>query len=99
MNIRLLPPVSVAEQTRVVNGRTYTATPGNVVDVLDSDAAELQNNGWIFVAPSGPTASRPSGALGLYQASPGATYFDVTLGKLIVSDGQTWRDPVNGNAV
>jgi hypothetical protein len=99
MNIRLLPPVSVPAQTRLVNGRTYSSTPGNVVDVLDSDAAELQSNGWIFVAPSGPTASRPSGALGLYQASPGATYFDVTLGKLIVYDGANWRSPVDGSAV
>jgi hypothetical protein len=53
MNIRLLPPVSVPAQTRLVNGRTYSSTPGNVVDVLDSDAAELQSNGWIFVARQG----------------------------------------------
>lgn len=99
MNIRLLPPVAVSEQTRVVNGRTYSSTPGNVVDVLDADAQELQANGWVWVSASGPTASRPSGTLGLYSAAAGQQYFDTTLGKLIISDGQNWRDPSNGNAV
>jgi hypothetical protein len=99
MNIRLLPPISVPAQTRVVNGRTYSSTPGNVVDVLDADAQEPQANGWIPVAPSGPTSSRPVGTLGLYQSAPGSTFFDTTLGKLIISDGATWRDVSNGNSV
>jgi hypothetical protein len=89
----------VAEQVRTVNGRTYSSTPGNVIDVLDADAQELQANGWIPIAPSGPTSERPAGTLGLYNALPGATYFDVTINKLIISDGASWRDPVNGNAV
>jgi hypothetical protein len=99
MNIRLLPPVSVSEQTRVVNGRTYTATPGNVVDVYDADAQELQANGWIPIAPSGPTMARPAGTLGQYTNLPGSMFYDTTIGKLIISDGQAWRDPSNGNAV
>jgi hypothetical protein len=99
MNIRLIPPVSVSEQTRVVNGRTYSAAPGSVVDVLDADAQELQANGWIAVAASGPTSARPTGTLGLYNTLPGATYFDVTINKLIISDGQTLRDPATGGAV
>jgi hypothetical protein len=88
MNIRLLPPVSVPAQTRVVNGRSYTAAPGSVIDVYDADAEQLQANGWIPVAPSGPTGARPSGTLGLYTAAAGSTFFDMTLGKLIISDGQ-----------
>jgi hypothetical protein len=99
MNIRLLPPVAVAAQTRIVNGRSYSSTPGNVVDVLDSDAAVLQANGWIWVSASGPTSARPTGTLGLYSAAAGQSYFDTTLGKLIVSDGQNWRDPATGSAV
>ena len=99
MNIRLLPPVSASEQTRVINGRTYSTAPGNVIDVWDADAQQLQANGWIPVAPSGPTSARPTGALGLYSAAAGQSYFDTTLGKLIISDGQNWRDPANGNAV
>jgi hypothetical protein len=58
MNIRMLPPVSVPAQTRIVNGRTYSSTPGNTVDVLDSDAAELQSNGWVGYAHPAP---RPRG--------------------------------------
>jgi hypothetical protein len=44
-------------------------------------------------------ASRPSSAPGLYQAVPGQQYFDTTLSKLVIYDGQSWRDPVNGTAV
>src|ERR1700751_821054 len=99
MNIRLVPPVSVSGQTRVVNGRTYSSTPGRVGDVFDADAEQLEANSWIPVAPSGPTSARPTGALGLYSAAAGQSYFDTTLGKLIISDGQAWRDPATGNAV
>jgi hypothetical protein len=70
-----------------------------VIDVYDADAQELEANGWIPVAPSGPTSARPAGTLGLYSAAAGSTFFDTTLGKLIFSDGETWRDPANGNAV
>jgi hypothetical protein len=99
MNIRLLPPVSVSEQTRVVNGRSYTAAPGSVIDVYDADAEQLEANGWIPIAPSGPTSARPTGTLGLYSAAAGQSFFDTTIGKYIVSDGVSWRDPANGNAV
>jgi hypothetical protein len=99
MNIRMLPPPVAAYQTLAVNGRTYSAAPGNAIDVLDSDAEVLQSNHWIAVAPSGPTSARPNGTLGIFSAAPGSTFFDTTLGKLIVSDGQNWRDPSNGNAV
>jgi hypothetical protein len=78
---------------------SYTASPGSVIDVLDADAEQLEANGWIAVAPSGPTSARPAGTLGLYQASPGQLYYDTTISKLIISDGQTWRDPSTGNAV
>jgi hypothetical protein len=82
-----------------VLGRTYSSTPGNIVDVLDADAQELQANGWVWISASGPSTTRPTGTLGLYSAAAGQWYYDVTIGKLIVSDGQTWRDPSNGNAV
>jgi hypothetical protein len=99
MNIRLLPPVPVSKQTIAINGRGYSAAPGSVVDVLDVDAQELQANGWIPVAPSGPTSARPTGTLGLYSAAAGQTFYDTTIGKLIISDGQSWRDPATGGAV
>jgi hypothetical protein len=99
MNIRLLPPIEPSHDAYVINGRSYSASPGSVLDVLDYDAAVLEANGWIHVAPSGPTSARPTGRLGLYSAAAGQSYFDTTLGKLIISDGQNWRDPANGNAV
>jgi hypothetical protein len=99
MNIRLLPPVSVSEQTLVIHGRSYSAAPGNFLDVLDADAQELEANGWIAIAPSGPSSARPVGTLGVFSASAGQSFFDTTLGKLIISDGQTWRDPATGGAV
>jgi hypothetical protein len=99
MNIRLLPPVAAALQTRVVNGRSYSAAPGGVVDVYDADAQELEANGWIAVAPSGPTSARPTGTLGQYTATPGFLYYDTTISKLVIFDGANWRDPSNGSSV
>jgi hypothetical protein len=99
MNIRLLPPTAAAYQTIVVKGRTYSAIPGTTIDVYDADAEQLEANGWIPIAPSGPTSARPAGALGLYSAAAGQSFFDKTLGKLIISDGVSWRDPANGGAV
>jgi hypothetical protein len=49
--------------------------------------------------PSGPTSARPVGTLGQYTNLPGSMYFDTTLSKLIISDGVSWRDLANGNAV
>jgi hypothetical protein len=99
VSIRLLGPVEPALQTRIVNNRSYTAAAGSVIDVLDSDAQVLQANGFIFVAPSGPTSARPAGTLGLYSAAAGSTFYDTTIGKFIVSDGVNWRDVSNGNSV
>jgi hypothetical protein len=98
----MLPPTKIAQQSAVINGRSYASTPGNVVDVVDADAAQLCANGWIKVAFSGPTSGRPgtSQANGMYfVAAAGTHFFDTTLGKLVVFDGSTWRDPNNGNAV
>ncbi len=99
MNIRMLGPVAVAQQTRVVNGRSYTAAAGVEIDVIDCDAMIFQANGWTWVAPSGPSSARPTGTQGLYPAKVGAEFFDVTLGYLIRFDGGAWRNPANGAAV
>lgn len=99
MNRRLLPPTNPAYMSRTVNGRTYSRSPGIALDVPDFDAGMLSANGWIDCGPSGATAQRPSGMVGLYNASAGTKFFDTTLGLTIVSDGTNWRDPNNGNAV
>jgi len=99
---RMLPPVSVGEQTRVINGRTYSASPGVALDIFDSDAQTLSANGWLKVALSGPSSARPSpnpNGTPPYLAAAGFHYIDTTLGKLVVFDGQVWRDPLTGNAI
>ena len=100
MNIRMLPPVAANQQTRTINGRTYSGTPGTVQDIPDFDANVLQANGWIRVANSGPTSARPVANPPFPTApNPGDKFFDTTLGILIAFDGATWRDPVSGNSV
>lgn len=102
LNFRMLPPPAVISQTIVVKGRSYSGAPGSVMDILDADAMVLSANGWIRVAASGTTAQRPTTNMYTnppYIAAPGVTYWDVTLSKLIVFDGLTWRDPNNGDAV
>lgn len=102
LNIRMLPPVAVGQQTQTVNGRRYSSAPGVVLDVPDMDATVLAANGWIMCAPSGTTAQRPTTNPNLnppYVAAPNFEYFDTTLLKLIFWDGTTWRDPVTGSAV
>jgi hypothetical protein len=99
---RMLPPTSVSQQTRVVNGRSYSGAPGAAIDIVDCDAEVLSSNGWTKVSLSGPTSARPSPNQGVsppYLASPGFHYFDTSLGEVVVYDGAAWRNPVNGNAV
>jgi hypothetical protein len=102
LTFRMLPPPAVGKQTLTVNGRTYSAAPGTAVDVLDSDARVLAANSWVICAPSGATAQRPTtnpNVSAPYTIAPSFEFFDTTLSKLIFWDGQSWRDPANGNAV
>lgn len=99
MNIRMLPPTNIQDQTLTVNGRNYSGQPGAALDVPDFDAQQLQANGWTWVAPSGASSERPTSAQGLYPASVGAQFFDTTLNALIIFDGATWRNPATGAAV
>ena len=89
----MLPPAVVQNQTKMVNGRTYSGTPGTVQDVDDFDAGVLGANGWIQVCPSGPTSARPTGAL------VASRFFDTTINLEIIYDGATWRSPVDGSSV
>ena len=99
MNRRMLPPINISAQSRTVNGRLYSGAPGTFWDVPDFDANMLAAAGWNDCGPSGTTAQRPIGTLGIYNASAGSKFFDTTLGLTIVSDGISWRDPATGNAV
>lgn len=101
---RLLPPATRPGNpqvggavTTIVNGRTYTATPGAALDVPDFDSQALVAAGWLFIAESGPTSARPSIASGItnqYPLAPGLNprFYDTTVSFLIFWDGVTWRD-------
>jgi hypothetical protein len=80
--------------------RIYTAGPGQTIDAAgppDGDAAVLGSQGFGLVGPSGTTALRNSLAPGYFKA--GTLFVDTTLGRVIMFDGNAWRDVVNGNAV
>jgi hypothetical protein len=101
----MLPPAIVnggpitSQTSMVANGRTYAGSPGTVMDIPDQDAQVLAANGWVKVAASGTTAQRPGSNSAPFRAAPEAKYYDTSLGKLIVFDGVTWRDPATGSAV
>lgn len=101
MNIRLLPPSNVKNQTVTLSsGRVYRATPGTVLDAPDFDAPHLEANGWFKVAPSGTTAMRPTVASPVpYTLRDDLWFLDTTLGYMIVYDGAAWRNPSTGAAV
>jgi len=89
-------------QTTPVNGRSYTWSPGFVVDVADFDASVLGANGWTQVGLSGPTSARPTtnpNTNAPYVAARGVQFYDTTIAKLITFDGQAWRSPVDGTLV
>jgi hypothetical protein len=98
----MFPALTVGQQVLTANGRGYSGVPGTAIDVPDFDAGVLCANGWTRVALSGPTSARPPinpNTSPPYTAAAGLHFFDSTIGKIIVFDGATWRDPVNGNAV
>src|SRR5262245_20637748 len=100
---RMMPPLDIASQTRTVNGRSYSAAPGTVVDVPVDDGRMLEANGWTRIALVGASSERPTNTQpqsGLPEAlANGLRFFDTTLGKLIQFDGASWRDPATGNSV
>jgi hypothetical protein len=86
------------------------STPGQVGD-FDLELVDrlVMAGGWVRVGRlSGPTSARPAGSAQgnpaalnepAFRAGPGFLYFDSTLGKIIIWDGATWRDPNTGDAV
>jgi len=84
------------------SGRTYSGSPGTVLDVSDFDAIPLQAQGWVPVCFGLPALVQGgSGATWARPATPkyGCHFFDTTLGKLVVWDGDAWRDPGSGNSI
>lgn len=97
-NVIVHPPADGLHNTGYANGRSYTATPGNPISVPDFDAQVLCTNGWLrsvssFAVAQGPTSGRP------IAPAAGARYSDTTVGREVMWDGATWRDPITGAAV
>jgi hypothetical protein len=107
MQTRMLSPAATGplgamrQNPITVNGRVYTPDIGATFDVPDFDSGVLAASGWVLIAPSGPSTSRPSASTTTppYTAGIGTHFFDQTLAALIVFDGQTWRNPATGAAV
>ena len=88
VNHRLIPPAGTSKI--IVNGRTFDPSAG-AQDVPEYDSGHLQANGWIFLAPSGPTSARPTSALGTFPLLPGVRFWDTTVGHMVLWDGKNWR--------
>lgn len=84
---RLIPPAAGSQIT--VHGRKYDPANG-AVDAFEQDSGRLQANGWIFLAPSGPTTQRPDTAVGNYPRVNGAKFWDTTIAHLVVWNGKNW---------
>jgi hypothetical protein len=97
----MFPPADGQRRTFALPGRSYSAVPGQFLDVPDFDANVLEGNGWARVEEVGSTPARPNPAATTIGAvnSAGRRYFDTTLGLMIVWDGAVWRNPATGAAV
>lgn len=87
---RIMPSAANVTKTKV-NGRTYDPASG-AQDVPEFDAIALQAAGWMFLAPSGPTAQRPTVSTGAYPMVISVKFWDTTLTKMLMWDGKVWRD-------
>jgi hypothetical protein len=99
---RMISPGKTPNSPILANGRTYSQTPGQAINVEAADEPILSAAGWITIGQSGPTAARPtSSSADMYSLNNPASrvFYDTTLGKVIFHDGAVWRDPANGSAV
>ncbi|UGY15131.1 hypothetical protein HAP48_0042505 [Bradyrhizobium septentrionale] len=92
---RLIPPANGRKVT--VNGRTFDPA-GGVQDVPEFDSAGLQANGWMLLAPSGPTTARPTSALGTHPLLIGFRFYDTTINHLVIWDGKNWKNETGATA-
>ncbi len=78
-----------------------SSTPGQTLDADIGDVDRLTTaGGWLKIAMSGSTASRPSAGLQGnitswadpgFKAGPGFPFWDTSLDELVVWDGAAWR--------
>ena len=86
----------------VVNGRSYASTLGAYLTVPLSDGQIMTANGWLTncARGAGTTADRPlRGSIDVQAGMDGTTFFDTTVGSLIIWDGVSWRSLATGGIV
>ena len=91
--MRILPPGTAANSSISINGRSYSATPGIILDVPDFDAHVLEANGWmstILFGAVGQTSARPA------KPKKWERFLDTTIADMVIWDGVTWRHHVTG---
>jgi len=99
MVCRVFPPTQREWQARFIDGRLFNAKPGQFLDVTETEALRATHFGWTLVGPVGPTSARPKSKIDGLDLPPGSTFLDLTLGKTVVWDGETFRDPATAEAV
>lgn len=85
-----------------VNGRSYAAPLGTYLTVPLSDGQVMTANGWLTncARGAGTTADRPPrGSIDVQAGVDGTTFFDTTVGALIIFDGVNWRHTGTGSIV
>jgi len=93
LKVRMLPPPGGPFRTMNVEGRFYEVPEGQrFLDVPVEDERPLAFNGWFSLGPVGPTEVRPANPLRGYM------FTDLTVGLVLIFDGQAWVDFLTGES-
>lgn len=89
-----LVPMQGAKRSVTCEGRVYTIPEG--LDFIDAPQEDVRfliaQARWLDFGLVGPTEDRPVNPPAM------ATFIDLTIGCMLLFDGQDWRYPVNGEA-
>ena len=93
LSFTMLPPSAASSATTKVNGRTYTCAAGALLSgVPQFDVPALEANGWTKTTSggSGATAARPA------NPTRGQTFYDTTVGAMLIWTGTIWAHEATG---
>lgn len=98
--VRMIPPLVPSDPVNPVSstnpdlGRYH----GDIVDVRLDDVVAMEALGWTRVCFSGSASERPPSVSGLMELERGDFFFATDLNKLVIYDGELWRDVGTGEA-
>ena len=99
MTMRFLSPATGAASRTGPDGATWNMSPGRVLDFDPNMADLMRQYGWHPIGFSGGTTDRPAASdTGPNYVKRGTQFFDISVGKILIFDGATWRDPATGAA-